>query len=249
MEPIRSPRNPAVVEAGRLHRARERRQSGLTLLEGPHLLAEAVSAGLRIERTFALEDDPRLGDWPQVTVVEGSVMRRLAGTETPRGPVAIVGIPAWDPPAPERDLVVLMAVGDPGNVGTIIRSAAAFGLGVVMGPHSADAWAPKVLRAGAGGHFRLASLSQIEGLDALPDHRLAATVVSGGQDPAGLGPGPWAFLIGSEPHGLEADVVERAHARVTIPMVAGSESLNAAVAASILAYVRGIGSRRRPAAH
>lgn len=236
MEPIRSPRNRAVVEAGRLHRARERKRLGLTLLEGPNLLDEAVEAGIHLQRVFALADDPRREEWPQVTIVDERVMHRLAPTETPRGPVAVARTPDWSPPARDRHLLVLWGVSDPGNVGTIIRSAAAFGLGVAVSPQCADPWSPKALRAGAGGHFRVPSLSRIEGLHALAHHRLAATVVSGGTDPARLEAGPWAFLIGREAQGLDQAFIEEAETSVTIPMPGGTESLNVAAAASILAY-------------
>ncbi|HLU53754.1 MAG TPA: RNA methyltransferase [Acidimicrobiia bacterium] len=249
MEPIRSPRNPAVVEAGRLHRSRERQATGLTLVEGPHALEEALAAAVEVQRTFVLPDDPRRHDWPNAVVVDDAIMRKLAATETPRGPVAVVAIPEWVEPAPDRDLLVLMGVADPGNVGTIIRSAAAFGLGVVVGPGTADPWSPKVVRAGAGAHFRLGGLSRITDVEELTAHRLAATVVRGGIHPAALGPGPWAFLIGSEAHGLDPAIVGAADQQVTIPMRGNTESLNAAVAASILAYIAAIGSEPRSAAH
>lgn len=224
------------MEAGRLHRARERKRQGLTLLEGPNLLDEAVKFGIPLHRVFALPDDPRRQEWPRVTIVEERVMHRLAPTETPRGPVAVARIPDWSVPARDRHLLVLWGVGDPGNVGTIIRSAAAFGLGVAVSPQCADPWSPKALRAGAGGHFRVPSLSRIEGLHALAHHRLAATVVSGGEDPARLEAGPWAFLIGREAQGLDQVLIDEAETSVTIPMPGGSESLNVAAAASILAY-------------
>ena len=249
MEPIRSPRNPAVVAACRLHRSRERLETGLSLIEGPHVLEEAIAAGAEIERTFALPEDPRRDEWPNVVVVDHRVMLRLAATETPRGPVAIVVIPDWVEPPADRNLLVLMGVSDPGNVGTIIRSAAAFGCGVVIGPGTADPWSPKVLRAGAGAHFRLGGLSRIHEVPELTGHRLAATVVRGGEDPARLGPGPWAFLIGSEAHGLDPETVAAADVRVTIPMRGDTESLNAAVAASILAYVAATGSEPDPGDH
>lgn len=249
MEPIRSLRNPAVVEAGRLHRARERKRLGLTLLEGPHLMGEALAAGVPIQRVFALPDDPRRGEWPEVTVVAEQVMHRLAPTDTPRGPVAVARIPDWSAPVPDRHLLVLWGVGDPGNVGTIIRSAAAFGLGVAVSPDCADPWSPKALRAGAGGHFRIASLSRVEGLGPLSNHHLAAAVVSGGENPIRLEDGPWAFLIGREAHGLDRDLIEAAEVEVTIPMPGGTESLNVAAAASILAYAVNIGSSGLPGDH
>lgn len=246
MEPIRSTRNPAVVEAGRLHRVRERNERGETLLEGPHLLEAAVAADVEIVRTFALEDDPRLGEWPRVSLVAPPVMKKLAGTQTPRGPVSVMRIPSWAPPPGDSDVLVLLGLNDPGNVGTIIRSAAAFGLSVAIGPGSADVWSPKVLRSAAGAHFRVRALSRVSRLDELGGHRLAATVVSGGNEPRELLGGPWAFLIGSEAHGLAPETISRADARVTIPMEPGNESLNAAVAASILAYEAMIGSEARP---
>lgn len=242
MEPIRSLRNRAVVEAGRLHRARERRQRGLTLLEGPHLLEEALAAGTVPERTFALPDDPGTGHWPQVTMVDERVMRRLAPTETPRGPVAVTRIPPWSPVPGDRHLLVLWGVADPGNVGTIIRSAAAFGLGVAVTPDSTDPWSPKALRAGSGGHFRLPGLSRVEGVESLGTHRLAAMVVKGGEDPARLDGGRWAFLFGPEAHGLDSGLVDASELTVTIPMPGGMESLNVAAAASILSYIVTVGS-------
>lgn len=240
MEPIRSLRNRAVVEAGRLHQVRERRNHSRTLLEGPHALSEAIGAGMVIETTFALATDPRYGDWPEVSAVSEAVMGKLAGTTTPRGPVAVMCIPPWDT-VPPHDVVVPIEVSDPGNVGTMIRTAAAFGLGVVIGPGTADPWSPKVLRAAAGGHFRT-TVSRVDGPQALSSHRLAATVVSGGVAPDVLDEGPWAFLIGGEAHGLDPAWTEAADVRVTIPMPGGTESLNAAMATAILAYSRTIGS-------
>lgn len=248
MEPIRSPRNRAVVDAGRLHRARERKERGQTLLEGPHLLRVALAADVEIEQVFALADDDELDRWPQPTLVTDAVMAKLAGTRTPRGPVAVISIPDWVPPSADQHLLVLIGVGDPGNLGTIIRSAAAFGLGVVIAPGAADPWSPKVLRAGAGAHFRT-RLSRIEGVGELGNHRLAATVVTGGLPPSRLGPGPWAFLIGPESAGLAPDVVAAAAATVTVPMPGGTESLNAAVAASIIAYEVKTGSYRGSGDH
>jgi TrmH family RNA methyltransferase len=223
-----------VVEAARLHRARERRARGLTLLEGPNLIEAAIGSGATIEHTFVATEDPDPTRWPSPLPVEEAVLRKLAGTETPRGPVAVIGIP---PPAPlpgDRHIMVLWGLSDPGNVGTIIRSAAAFGFAVAVGPDTADPWAPKTLRAGAGGHFHT-TISSIDVLDYLPG-RIAATVVAGGVDPRNLEDGPWSVVIGSEAHGLGPDLVARADASITIPMPGGTESLNAATAAGIVAY-------------
>lgn len=240
MEPIHSRHNRAVVEAGRLHRVRDRRLRNATLLEGPHVLSEALAAGIVPERSFALADDPH--EWPNVSVVTEEVMAKLAGTENPRGPVAVIAIPPDRHPASDEDVMVLWGVGDPGNVGAIIRTCGAFGLGVAIGPGTADPWSPKVLRAGAGAHFR-APVFTVAGFDELDGRQLAASVTAGGVAPAGLGDGPWAVLVGSEPHGLPESVVVAASASVTIPMPGGTESLNAAAAAAILAYELAVRSR------
>lgn len=236
MEPIRSLQNRSVVEAGRLHRARERRRTGTTLVEGPNALGEAISAGVEVIRVFALPDDPDRGRWPGVRLVDEAVMGKLGGTANPRGPVGVISIPTLPTPPVDRPLLALWGVSDPGNVGTIVRSAAAFGFGVAVGPDTADPWAPKVIRAGAGAHFRTEVLvaARIEDLGVRPT---AALVVSGGSDPAHLEEGPWAIVVGSEAHGLPSDIVHRCDVRVTIPMESGLESLNAAVAASVVAYV------------
>jgi TrmH family RNA methyltransferase len=248
MEPIRSPRNRAVVEAGRLHRVLDRRRAGKTLIEGPHLLDEALGAGVEVERTFHLPDDPEANRWPSATPVDQAVLEKLAGTESPRGPIAVIAIPPPHPIPTDRSVIVLWGVADPGNVGTIIRSAAAFGLGVAVGPFTADPWAPKVLRAGAGGHFRT-PLSTVASPADLAGLRVAATVPSGGIAPARLERGVWAVLIGSEAHGLDPALVAHATVGVTIPMPGETESLNAAVAASIIAYALVIGSGASPSDH
>lgn len=237
-QPVRSPRNPRVSRAARLVRARDRRETGCTLVEGPHLLAEGLEARVEVVEVFALEDDDRtraLADvhrFPLVPVTR-EVLDRLAPTESPRGPVAVVRIPSGG--IPIRDLLVLHT-GDPGNTGTLVRAAAAFGMDVVCLEGAADPWSPKVVRASAGAVFRT-----VVG-DAVPDgYGTIATVVAGGIDPRRLpdrlDPGRrWAVLVGDEARGLDPETASAADVRVTIPMPGGTESLNAAVAGGIVAY-------------
>ena len=130
------------------------------------------------------------------------------------------------------------------NVGTLIRCAAAFGLGFAAGPETADPWAPKVLRAAAGGHFRT-GVARVGGLAELRTggRRLAATVARGGMPPAALAAGSVAVLVGDEARGLPAGVVAACDFSLTIPMPGGAESLNAAVAGAIVAYELAVGGR------
>lgn len=241
MEPVRNHRSRSVVEAARLHRARHRAETGRTLIEGPTLLAEALAAGHLPHLVFAADDDAESKDLARrhdlkLVPVDDGAMNRLAGTSTPRGPVAVIDVP---PPLPITDAGMLVAwgVGDPGNVGTMIRVAAAFGWNFGFSSGTASPWSPKVLRAGAGAQFRVSMTAITSPAEIIRlGFSVVATVVTGGVPPTALGPGRRAVLIGDEAHGLPADVSASAAERVTIPMPGGTESLNAAVAAAIVVY-------------
>jgi TrmH family RNA methyltransferase len=140
------------------------------------------------------------------------------------------------PLLPTGNVVVAWGVSDPGNTGALVRTAAAFGWAFAAGPGTADPWSPKVLRAGAGGHFHTA-VGRVADLGDLGERSTVASVVTGGDPPAVLrGRRPLAVLIGDEGAGLPESVVAAADLRVTIPMPGGTESLNAAVAGAILVY-------------
>ncbi|MFO7547279.1 MAG: RNA methyltransferase [Acidimicrobiia bacterium] len=239
MDPITSTRNPRIAAALRLRRTRERRLTASTLLEGPHLLAAAAEAGADVRLVFHLADDQRSVDLAhrlgaEAVPVDPGILTRLAPTEHPRGPVAVLGIPAGR--APTRD-VLFLEVTDPGNAGTLIRTATAFGFDVVVADGAVDPWSPKVLRAAAGAHFstRIAS-------GALPaGWGIVATLVQGGRSPAELAEAldparRWGIAIGSEAHGLSPAMVDRSDVQVTIPTTGDVESLNAAVAGAVVAY-------------
>ncbi len=188
---------------------------------------------------LALEDDVATreamqsrGDVVFHTVTE-HVLKAASDTTHPRSPVAIFARPKQGE-LTDRNVVVLIDVADPGNVGTIIRTASALGWDVAVSPHTADVWSPKVLRSGAGSHFAT-TIVEMESLEAtFPDDRysLVATVVSGGAATVDT-ERQIALLIGSEAHGLPVEVVEQAATRLTIPMPGGAESLNAGVAAAL----------------
>jgi TrmH family RNA methyltransferase len=129
---------------------------------------------------------------------------------------------------------------DPGNVGAILRSAAAAGVGqVFLSPHCAFAWSPKVLRAGQGAHFHLEIFEDVDLVAWVRDYRgtLVAAVTSGGESlfTADLA-GPVAVAIGNEGAGLSESLRAAAQGRVSIPMPGGFESLNAAAAAAICLF-------------
>lgn len=242
---ITSPSNPRVVEAARLHRVRRRRESGRALLEGPHLLAEALDAAVEVEVVFAIDMDEGAvarasAAGVEVLSVGDRVLAHLAGTETPRGPVAVIHVPP-NPRIAGIDTIVLSDISDPGNAGSLIRSAAAFGFAVVNASGSVDPWSPKVLRSGAGGHFLTPVLRTEQPLDALRAAGcvIVGLVVSGGMAPSAIPTDvPIALWVGSEAHGLPDPLVGNADVLVTLDMPGGTESLNVAVAGAIAMYER-----------
>ena len=253
MPVVSSPRNERVKLARLLHsQAKARRKHRRLVLEGVRLVQDALEAGVRPEFVCCvagLEEGPALdlirrlqsGGIPCLSVTE-ALMRDMADTETPQG---VLGVFPWpDLPVPVAPDLVVVADGwrDPGNLGTLIRTAAAAGVDLVaLTPGTVDPFNPKVLRAGMGAHFRVPILSSDwRGLvTRFPD--LAIYLADAAGDVAYDAVDwtrPSMIVVGSEAHGLRLRETLRdlPHTLIRIPMVAGAESLNAAVAASLLLY-------------
>ena len=233
---ISSPHNDRIKAVRRLRRARERQATGRTILEGPHPLRAALAAGVVPEVVFVPEGDPAPDVDTEVVTITEQVLDTIAPTETPRGPIAVIAIPEPEP-LEAKPTVVLWEVATPGNVGTLIRTAAAFGWNVAR-HGGADPWSPKVLRAGAGAHF-VVRISEVDSTGVLRAAGLTpvATVSTGGVRPVTIDTSnSLALLVGNEAHGLPQDVIDACEVALTIPIL-GPESLNAAVAGSIAMYV------------
>lgn len=243
---IRSRDNAQVKRWAKLARdSRLRRSERRVLVEGPHLLAAALDAG--ITPIAFLATDAGLADAEIAalarrsgiapTVLSASAFAAIADVRTPQGVAAELPLPEVQRPG---TTIFLEAVQDAGNVGTIVRSAAAFGAGaVVLDRQCADPWSPKVLRAGQGGHFAL-GVRQVDDLPAALRAfrgRLLCAVARGGR-PLREAPltGQLAWAFGSEAAGLSAAVLALAAEKVSIPMSRGAESLNVAAAAAICLY-------------
>lgn len=220
----------------------------MTTIEGPFLLAEAIAAGVAIHDVFALPDDQdaamlsaQAGVDP--TPVTQEILSGLASSVSPRGPVVVISIPDSAVLRPV-DSIVMWDVADPGNAGTIIRSAAAFGFQVVATEGCVDLWSPKVVRAGMGGHFRTPLVQLLDpAAPSLGEVALHTFVGEAGgvTSPETMvrTPGAVALVVGNEAHGVLAGATEELGAEVlSLEMPGGTESLNAGVAASILMYLR-----------
>lgn len=265
MDIVTSSHNPFVKYLVKLKNRRFREREGKFLIEGARFVEEALKSGWPVEGLVYSGDFPESGRWAGITAaaqrldiriitVTGKVMKELSSTETPQGVVALCGMKSWRVEdilagRPGRGegknalVVVADGVSDPGNLGTIIRSADAFGAdGAVLTRGTVDPYNSKVLRSTMGSVFHIP--------------------VAGGADPAGLYRdltgkgvellvgvpedgvpvsrldlcGPLALVVGSEAGGPSRELLSLPHKKATIPMPGGAESLNAAVAASIMLY-------------
>ena len=221
------------------------------------LLAEALAAGVGIDGVYvepAAADDPSVqaagaAGVPVHPVAEGA-LKKVLDLVTPQSVVAVAraaAVPLGDVVAAAAStgtpLLVLVELQDPGNAGTLVRVAEASGCaGVVLTERSVDLHNPKTVRATAGSIFRVPVVQDVS-VDAVLEACAAAgvptlaTVALDGTDPESSAlDGAVAVLLGSEAHGLAPDLVARADARVTIPMVGRVESLNAGVAGAVLAF-------------
>jgi TrmH family RNA methyltransferase len=233
---IASPRNPRLQELRRLHRRRERARSGRFLAEGEDLIAAAADAGwkpLEGYRASGVEFAGQAGVTAGFLEVQpaalaavstlGSGARAIAVYEE-RWSAALSG-PLW---------IYLHGLSDPGNVGTILRAAHAFGAsGVALGPDCADPFSPKAVRASMGAIFNVA-LARVEDIAALPGERIALVAHAGEPLRELRVSAPLTLLVGAERAGLPDEVLADCARVAHIPIV--GDSLNAAMAATIALY-------------
>lgn len=251
-----------------LESARERRRSGQTVLEGWHLLDAWLATGRPIrqlvipQRTLQqlagvpasdgddIDESVEHSSPVQVAadahwlILDDRLFGELDLLPSPSPVLAVVDTPR--PLLPARlgeggDIIVLDRVQDPGNVGAILRTAAAAGVQTLLTtPGTAACWAPKVLRAGMGGHFVMDIVENVapHALQALVTHLpLAGTVLQGGQSLYGTDlRSPLAWVFGNEGEGIAPALQERLGLRLTIPQAAGVESLNVAASAAVCLF-------------
>lgn len=243
MEIIRSKSNNLVKQIKKLQQKKYRRSS--YLIEGWHLLEEAVKVGATIQHILVVEEHvDRVAHMEQVTVVSPEIMQDLADSKSPQGVLAQLVLPSQD--LPERldgRFLVLEDVQDPGNVGTMIRTADAAGFdGVFLTDKSADIYNMKVLRSMQGSHFHLPIYRLPIGdiLSTLKNNQvevLATTLSSRSVDYRRVRPETsFALVMGNEGQGISDFVSEEADQLVHITMPGQAESLNVAIAAGILVF-------------
>ncbi|MBS1805931.1 MAG: RNA methyltransferase [Acidobacteria bacterium] len=226
----------------------------MVAVEGPIMIAEALRTGLKIDCVFAAQEAEKLLSTLSLPIsvdtllIPRSVLASVLTTDNPQPLAALVEPPRWTwkevvEPASDRPQLILVLAGiqDPGNLGAILRSAEAFGAsGIVSLPGTVSEWNPKTLRAAAGSVFRLpivhGVLSMFANLREM-GIRILTTSAQGGEAATRTDlTGRLAFVIGNEGNGVSEAVAAKADGAITIPCPGPVESLNAAVAASVLLY-------------
>jgi TrmH family RNA methyltransferase len=255
---VQSKQNPRLKQLRRAL-AQPLRESGgtghsLAGIEGPNLIEEALRAGLRVECVFVAEGSERLLEnlnLPaefEVLLLPRELLDSAMTTEAPQSIAALVEAPEWtwdellDSRTKAALVLVIAGIQDPGNLGTILRSAEAFGAdGVICLPGTVNAWNPKAVRASAGSAFRLPLLAAgvEECFMRLREAKVKVwtTAVHGAQpaDHVNLSASV-ALLIGNEGNGVPDELAARCDGALTIPCPGPVESLNASVAAGVLLY-------------
>lgn len=250
---LTSLQNPLVKQMRKLHQAKERRSQDLFLLEGTHLLEEAYANGYSFVTLCYTPDWQQAHPWlwqqisersQRAELVNDAVLQAIATTVNPDGVVATMHRFVHPPDSERIQLgLALETLQDPGNLGTVIRTAAAVGAdGLWLSADSVDLDHPKVLRASAGQWFRLPMRASSDLLADIQQFKAQGTQVVATLPTASVTfweidlTRPTLVLLGNEGAGLSAELAAVADVGVKIPLAAGVESLNVAITAALILY-------------
>ncbi len=244
---ITSRDNPLLVRLRKLAQdGGSYRRAGQAWIEGDHLCTALRARGRAAAQAVVTEEgwaDPAqraLAAWSaRIAIVPAALFKAFSGLESPAHIGFLIDVPAEPALHPQAASVVLDRVQDAGNVGSILRSAAAFGVTQVLAiKGTAALWSPKVLRAGMGAHFGLHLVEGLQpaALDALRVPLLATSSHVGTLLQQADLPSPCAWVLGHEGQGVDAALLARCALQVRIPQPGGEESLNVAAAAAVCLY-------------
>lgn len=245
MERISSRKNAHIARLRRLaSEGAFRRETGETVLDGEKLLAEALASGCEVTSLLAAEGSlpARVPELARLYAAPPELVAYASPVKNSPGPVFTLRLPGRRAPERVESAIVLESVQDPGNVGTVVRTAAAMGVGaVVLAGDCADPTSPRCVRATMGAAFRQCVLeTDLSGLSRLMEGwglpLYGAALCEGALDIRAAGLTRAAVAIGNEGHGLSPELLELCAGRLIIPMAPGSESLNAAVAAAVVMW-------------
>lgn len=233
---ITSKSNPLIKEISKLADKKYRRQLGQYLVEGTKPVNECIAAGCDVQKIVCSEE---LADrYREAVVVSRGVFESVSSEKSPQGVIAVVAMPKTDLKPPQNSCILLDGLQDPGNLGTIIRTANAAGYGEIYLINCADTYSPKAVRASMSGIFfvKIYQGEREEVLSALTETPLICADMDGEDIFDFYPPEKYCLCIGSEGSGISAAVFEKSAYKVKIPMRNTCESLNAAVSAGIAMY-------------
>ena len=239
---LTSKNNPLIKETAALKEKKGRKETGLFLVEGRKMAKECQKSDFEIERVFVAESYEREVDFPDDVVIRVSddEFRHLSDEKTPQGILCRVRIPDTPLTAPKGKCLLLDGVADPGNLGTILRTANAAGYTeAYLTKECADPFSPKSVRASMSGVFftKIYRAERTEILSVLKEVPILIADMGGSNVFSYLPPKQFALVIGNEANGVSNEVKQAAFHTIKIPMQDTQESLNAAVSAGIIMYV------------
>lgn len=234
---IQSRSNPRVRALAQLKEKKFRKERGEYLVEGVKMVSECIVAEKNVTCVVCTEE--YADKFPGALIVTRQVFEYISCERTPQGVMASVMVPDTVPHAPKGKCILLDGLQDPGNVGTIIRTANAAGYGEIYMINCADPFSPKCVRASMSGVFfaDIMQGSEHQVLSALGGTPIVCADMNGTDAYSFTPPEKFCLCIGSEGSGISANVRTAAKYTVKIPMAPTCESLNAAVSAGILMYL------------
>ncbi|SES03082.1 TrmH family RNA methyltransferase [Salisediminibacterium halotolerans] len=246
MERIESVQNAKIKSWKKLHTKRGRDKSGLFLIEGRHLVEEGLKSNAVVKELVIRDDEEIPPEWSAagvpVVYVTPKVMQELSETETPQGFAAVCEQPkAVNVTFEQGRFLLIDGIQDPGNLGTMIRTADAAGLtAVILGEGTADPYNGKVIRSTQGSlfHIPLQTMNLFDAIERCKDERIPVfgSSIDGSTYSVIAPQDNFALLAGNEAKGIQKELLNKTDQNLYIPIYGAAESLNVAVAAGILLY-------------
>ncbi len=243
MKYITSLDNPEIKKVASLQDSADRKKYNQLVVEGLRATTTCIEYGWKPVMVYAtqkmLPEVQKSVSEEFITSISYAVLKKISSTVTPSGVLAVFPLPKAPEPSLLTAGLVLANISDPGNMGTLIRTAAALNIKSVVIIDGADVWGPKVIQATAGaiGPVTIFNWSWEELLTYKNNFKLIALVVSGGKKPNEISLKNSLLVVGNEAQGIPQDWLKDCDASLTLPMPGGTESLNAAIAGSIALYV------------
>lgn len=242
---ITSTQNPTIKLLRSLHDKKGRATHKQFLAEGIRICSTLSQGNIKLAQLYVTESQYKqaltIADKDSITVVSNEVMNKISFSSTASGILGLFNIPQEPKPDLLTSGLVLASISDPGNMGTLIRTAAALAIQSIVIVKSVDLWNPKVVQASAGTLAKMNIFNwqwpELVAHAQKKNIKLAALTVIGGKDPQKLSDENRLVVVGSEAHGLPKEWIADCDEQLTIPMPGNVESLNAAVAGSIALYL------------